>query len=257
MDPYNFILDTLKGAGELLLRLRSEAFETSTKNGDPRDIVTSVDVAVNEYITHKIQEQYPDHAIHSEEAAESASTSTHMWTIDPIDGSSNFSRGIPHFAICLGLMKEGVPVAGGILNPVTNELFSFERGKGAFLNGEPIKVSSIHALADAFVLLHTGRVPELASWGADGYKALLGKAKKTANFGSTALDTCFVAAGRVEASVYGTLSTLDIAPAIGLLQEAGGMIVNEDGLPLPYVRTPQKTYAVNNPQLFEALRTIV
>ena len=256
MNTYDFTLDTLKEAGVLLMRLRSEAFETLDKDGDPRNIVTSVDLAVNDFITRRIQSEFPDHAIHSEEAA-TIGEATHVWSIDPIDGSSNFSRGIPHFAMCLGLSVDGVPTVGGVLNPVTNELFSFKKGEGAFLNGAPIRVSEVRELKSAFVFFHTGRKPELWQWGGESYSKLLEHAKKTSNFGSTSLDTCFVAAGRIEASVYGTFSTLDIASAVGILTEAGGIMADANGEPVELSNTVQKVYTVNNQEILDQLRAIV
>lgn len=257
MDPYPFILDSLKEAGTILLKERESRFAVFHKGGDPKDIVTSVDHAINEYLTERIKESFPEDSIHSEETLEVNKPGTRIWTIDPIDGSSNFSRGIPHYSICLGLLENGVAIAGGVYNPATNELFSFEKGGGAFLNGAPIRVSQIKDLKDCFVLFHAGRRPDLQEWGGNGYRALLGSVKKTSNLAGTALDTCFVAAGRVEASVYGTMATMDIAPAVGILIEAGGAMADKDGLPITYTKESQKTYAVNCPEVLEGIKALV
>ncbi|MDB5189215.1 MAG: inositol monophosphatase 1-like [Parcubacteria group bacterium] len=256
MDPYPFILSLLEDAGKLLLELRGQSFITAIKNNDPRDIVTSVDLALNTFMSDRIRAAFPEDELHSEENVANAQGSR-IWTIDPIDGSSNFSRGIPHFAICLGISVDGTPQAGGVYNPITRELFSFAKGDGAFLNGAPLRVSDVQSLDQASVLFHAGRKLELQEWGGAGYRTLLTHAKKTANFGSTALDTCFVAAGRVEASVYGTMSTLDIAPAIGILTEAGGMMLDASGDPVRYLRAAQMTYAVCNRELFTVLRKVL
>ncbi len=257
MDTYLFTLKTLEDAGALLMRLREEKFETTMKGGNPRDIVTSVDFAVNDFIISRIQESFPGHAIHSEESEVDITQSPYLWTIDPIDGSANFSRAIPHFAVCLGLLENGVPTVGGVFNPVTRELFSFKKDQGAFLNGKPIRVSNTTDLKDATNSFHTGRKPELWDWGAESYRNLLEHGKKTVNFGSTSLDTCFVASGRLDASIYGLMSTLDITPVLGILKEAGGMMLNSEGEPVTFDARPQKTYAVNNRELFEQLRSIV
>lgn len=254
MNTHDFIIKALEEAGELLMRLRDESFETMIKNDNPRDIVTSVDLRVNELLTTRIKEAFPEHGIHSEETEDTGAGKEYLWSIDPIDGSSNFSRGIPHFAICLGLMERGVPIAGGIYNPVTRELFSYEKGKGAFCNGKPVAVSSVTSLSKATVFLTVGRNEALWDWGTNGYRSLLRAANKTRNFASTSLDVAFVAAGRIEACVYGTLSTLDIAPAIGILMEAGGMMVDENGMPVTYTTAPQRVYAINNPKLLQELR---
>lgn len=257
MDPYTFTLETLKEAGALLMTLRAEKFETLTKDDNPRDIVTSVDFAVNDFIISRIHEAFPGHAIHSEESDVDITQSPYLWTIDPIDGSANFSRAIPHFAVCLGLLENGVPVVGGVYNPVTEELFSFKKDGGAFLNGAPIHVSNTTNLKDATNSFHTGRKSELWDWGAQSYRNLLEHAKKTVNLSSTSLDTCFVAAGRLDASIYGLMNTLDITPALGILKEAGGLMLNEKGESVSFDAHPQRTYAVCNRELFDQLRALV
>ena len=245
MDRYNFIMTNVRLAGELLMRLRKEKFETLEKGGDPRDIVTSVDLAVNAFLIEKIREVFPEDALYSEEGG-GVSAAGRLWAIDPIDGSSNFSRGIPHFAICIAFLDGGVPETGAVYNPVTDELFSFKKGGGAFLNGAPIHVSGETDLKNAFVFLHAGRKPELWSWGGESYTKLLGAAKKTANYGGSALDACFVASGRIEANIYGRLTTMDIAAAIGILLEAGGRVVNEKGELVTFSSEPTKVVMANN-----------
>lgn len=252
MEPYDFIGSTVREAGEVLKKARDEGFTATMKGGDPRDVVTSVDFAVNEFIIGKIKEEYPDDAIYSEEGGGSA-LGGRVWAIDPIDGSSNFSRGIPHYAVCLALLEGGAPVAGAVYNPVTDELFSFKKGGGAFLNGAPIRVSAIIELKDASVFFHTGRTPEFWSWGGASYTKLLGAAKKTSNYSGSALDACFVAAGRIEANIYGRLTTMDIASAIGILLEAGGRVVNDKGEAIAFSTEPQRVMMTNSPEIESAL----
>lgn len=234
------------------MRLREEKFETLVKGGDARDIATSVDLAVNDFIIDKIKKTFPNDAIYSEESA-GAEADKNSWAIDPIDGSANFSRGIPHFAVCIAHLTSGVPDAGAVFNPVTNELFSFKKGGGAFLNGGTISVSKITELKEASVFLHAGRKPELWDWGGASYTKLLGAAKKTSNYSGSALDACFVAAGRIEANVYGRLTTMDIASAIGILCEAGGRIVNERGERITLSTEPQKVVMTNSQEIETAV----
>jgi len=257
MDRYDFIIEQVRAAGELLMQLRDKKFETLTKGGDPRDIVTSVDFAVNDFITGKIHEAFPEDSIYSEESTGVVTDTPNLWTIDPIDGSSNFSRNIPHFAICVAYLQNGVPEAGAVYNPITNELFSFKKGGGAFLNGKPIRVSGEADLKNAFVLLHAGRKAEMREWGGHAYRQLLEHAKKTSNLAGSALDACFVAAGRVEANIYGTLSTLDIAAAVGILHEAGGRIAGGNGETISLSEKPQKVLVSNNEHIETALLEIL
>lgn len=256
MSAYDFIVATVREAGEVLKKARDKGFQTSAKGGDPRDIITSVDLAVNEHIIKKIKETYPQDVLYSEEGG-GVESGARIWVIDPIDGSANFSRGIPHYAICIGLLEHGVPIAGAVYNPVTDELFSFKKDGGAFLNGKPISVSAIDTLKDAAVFFRAGREPELWNWGGSSYTKLLSHANKTFNYGGSALDACFVAAGRIEANIYGRLTTMDIASAIGILLEAGGQVVNEKGEPIEFSTEPQTIVMANTKEIKQALLTLL
>ena len=252
MNHYDFVTKTVREAGRLLLKLRDEGFSATHKGSDQRDIVTSVDTAINEFIIGKIKEAFPNDAIYSEESI-GVEDGKNSWAIDPIDGSSNFARGIPHYAVCIAHLSGGVPNTGAVYNPVTNELFSFKKGGGAFLNGKPISVSHISDMKEASVFLHAGRKPELWDWGGASYTKLLAGAKKTLNYGGSALDACFVASGRIEANIYGRLSTMDIASAIGILLEAGGRVVNDNGEPAVFSTEPQKVLMTNCKEIEQSL----
>lgn len=258
MEAHEFVRETLLRAGDHLREALQKGIAVDHKGDDPRDIITNVDTEINDLIISAIRSHFPEDRIYSEESApQSNASARRVWTIDPIDGSSNFARGIPHYAIVIGLLIDEVPVAGGVYNPITNELFSFEKGVGAFLNGVRIHVSDITELNKAGIFLHAGRKPELWGWGGHAYTALLERAQKTSNFAGSALDLCFLAAGRVEGVVYGRLSMRDIAPAIGILLEAGGMIRGEQGQALVYEAAPQKIFASNNQEINEALRAAI
>jgi myo-inositol-1(or 4)-monophosphatase len=258
MHFYDFSIDVAQKAGQLLLEYREQGFETATKGGNVRDVVTSADKYVNEFLVQKIRAAFPEHRIYSEEGAEGAEESEYLWVIDPIDGSSNFSRGIPHYAVSIGLLTNGVPEVGAVYNPVTCELFSFKKGGGAFLNGTPIRVSDVPTLARAQVIFSPGsRRPELWDWASASYRKLLEHSFKRGMYGSSALDLCYVACGRADAGVYGTLSTLDIAGALGILTEAGGSALSSSGGPVLLRPESQKVYFGNGPELAEEVRILL
>ncbi len=253
MNTYDFTIKTVKEAGELLLKLREKGFEVESKGFDPRDVVTSVDRDVNEFIVEKIKKEFPAYSIYSEEGGGKSEENDYKWIIDPIDGSSNFSRGIPHFAVCLGLLDKNTPVVGAVYNPVTKELFSFKKGQGAFLNNNPIKVLKEKELKNSYIFFTAGRKEGSREWGGESYKSLLASVKKTRNFASSSLDICFVASGKIEANIYGTLSTLDISPALGILTEAGGVVTNESGEVPNLSNEPQKIFMANNKKTLKEL----
>jgi len=250
---YNFIILIIKQAGDILLDSRKKHFEVLSKGGDSRNIVTSVDIEVNDFLEKAIYSTYPEDIIFSEETRDVATTKTTFWSIDPIDGTSNFSRHIPHFAIVITYIENNRPAVGAVYNPITRELFSFEKGKGAYLNGEKISVSSVSTLKESYTLLHIGRLDSVREWGIKLQKILLGKAKKTINLGSSALDLCFLAAGRVDVVIYGTLTTRDIAMAVAIVREAGGEVYDILGKPVSISSEPQKIIGVSNKELFDEI----
>lgn len=253
-NRYDFTLSLIKEAGELALKSKEKHLEISVKNNDPRDLVTNVDIEVSEFISQKIRETFPGEKIYSEEADEDVSQSS-CWTIDPIDGTALFARSIPYFSIVIAYVENGVPIVGAIYNPITRELFSFQKGGGAFLNGRQVKVSEKTELAQSFVLIHAGRHKDLWDWGANAYRFLLERANKSANFGSSALDICFVGCGRIEAVIYGNLTPVDISAAIGFLHEAGGQVVGSGGVPIDSLsKKRQKVVSVNNKNILAALQ---
>jgi myo-inositol-1(or 4)-monophosphatase len=256
MSYYDFTLDLVQCAGEKL-RVASQHIVISHKGTDVRDVVTNTDLEINTFLIDEIKHAYPDHHIYSEEGEGTNATSEYEWTIDPIDGSANFSRGIPHFAICIGLLKNHVPIVGAVFNPITNELFSFEEGRGAFLNGNSIQSSDIVEPSEAQGILIVGHQASLWDWGTAVYRSFLEQVKKQKAFGSSSLDLCFLAAGRADIVVYGTLTTKDIASAVGIVRAAGGEVYTIEGIPVEFSATRQTVVATATKELFEKARPLL
>ena len=153
-----------------------------------------------------------------------------MWLVDPLDGTTNFLHGIPHFAISIGLEREGAIVAGVIYNPANDELYTAERGKGAFLNDKRLRVAARKQMSEAVIacgLPHHGHGDLVL-----GRKEIAAVQEKVAGlrrFGAASLDLAFVAAGRFDAYWERDLSPWDMAAGIVLLREAGGFVTDVDG----------------------------
>lgn len=258
-DLYEFTVKLVEKAGNNLKELYYSDFSVSYKGNDIKNVITNADIKINDFIISEIKKRFPDHSIYSEEGTgEQSKKSEYAWTIDPIDGTYNFLRHIPHFAVCIGLMKNNEPIVGAVYNSITGELFSFQKNNGAFLNGQKIQVSLQTDLKKSFILLRVGRKPEFIEWGVNLYKLFLEKEIKVSNLASSSLDICFVAAGRAEAAIYGTLTTMDAAPAIGILNEAGGEFVelsasDDKSLYLKFSKKPQKILAVCNTSIKEEI----
>lgn len=252
MNYYDFTLKLINEGADLLLKKYHTDFKVRIKNDDPRNFVSEVDLEVNKFLISKIEEAYPDHAVYSEEGG-GTEGKKYLWALDPIDGTSNFIRRIPHFALSITLLEDGVPIVGAVLNPITNELYSFEKGKGAFLDGDKVTVSDVRELKDAWVPYRTGGKPQYWKWGVEIYYALLENCNKSGSFGSLGLDICFVGAGKIDGLIYGRASLLDNAVAIGFLKEAGGVYSDFDGNTPEFSKHPQPVIFANSQEILDKL----
>ena len=203
-----------------------------TKKGEI-DLVTEVDLACERMCRELLAERFPEHDILAEELSVSpgeVARAPYRWVFDPLDGTTNFAHGLPVFCASLALELEGQPIVGAIYDPSRRELFTAERGQGAFLNGAPLRASATAALGDA--LLVTGfpydmhvRGPELVEL----FGQFLGRARAVRRLGSAALDLCYVAAGRFDGFWEQHLKPWDVAAGALVVTEAGGRVTGMDG----------------------------
>ena len=197
------------------------------------DLVTEVDLAVERAFRTLIAGRFPDHQILAEELGGAAAVPPGpCWVFDPIDGTTNFAHGLPIFCASLALEIDGVPEVAAVYDPNRKELFTAERGGGAFLNGVPLRVSSADRLVDAMLVtgfpydVHT-RVDEIVGL----FGAFVGQARAVRRLGSAAIDLCYVAAGRMDGFWEADLKPWDVAGGALIVAEAGGRITNTDGEP--------------------------
>jgi myo-inositol-1(or 4)-monophosphatase len=195
------------------------------------DLVTEVDVAVERMFRAMIAERFPDHQILAEELGGAAvAPAGPCWVFDPIDGTTNFAHGLPIFCSSLALEIDGRAEVAAIYDPTRKELFTAERGGGAFLNGKPLRVSSASQLVDAMLVtgfpydVHS-RVDEIVGL----FGAFVGQVRAVRRLGSAAIDLCYVAAGRLDGFWESDLKAWDIAGGALIVAEAGGRITNMAG----------------------------
>lgn len=197
------------------------------------DLVTEVDVEVEQMFRAMIAARFSDHAVLGEEMGGSASVPAGpCWIFDPIDGTTNFAHGLPIFCSSLALEVDGVAEVAAVYDPTRKELFTAEREGGAFLNGRPLHVSAAETLVDAMLVtgfpydVHT-RVDEIVGL----FGAFVGRARAVRRLGSAAIDLCYVAAGRMDGFWESDLKPWDIAGGALIVSEAGGRVTNMAGEP--------------------------
>lgn len=197
----------------------------------PGDFVTAADLKAEGILLEELTKARPAFGFLSEESPEKIGPDpTYRWIIDPLDGTTNFMHGLPHFAISLALEKDKELIAGLIYDPIKEEMFRAEKGGGAFLNDQRIRVSSRKKLEES--LLATGipfqnfpLQPEFLSQ----LQKLMPKVAGVRRWGAAALDLAYVAAGRFEGYWENTISAWDIAAGIILVREAGGKVTDLNG----------------------------
>jgi len=218
-------------AGEIQMSRRESGFHIDKKG--TIDLVTEVDLECENMCRALLAERFPEHDILAEELSSGPGqprTSRFRWVFDPLDGTTNYAHGLPVFCASLALEIDGRAEVGAIYDPTRKELFTGERGHGAFVNGRRLRVSETASLLDALLVtgfpydVHQKLVPLLAMFG-----AFLGQARAVRRLGSAALDLCYVAAGRFDGFWEQTLKPWDVAAGALIVEEAGGRITGMDG----------------------------
>lgn len=250
-----FIKDIAEEAGNIALAEMKKINPSDIKRkGDQneKDLVTAVDLMVEKKIVSRIKERFPDHDIYGEESGKTAKGSEFCWIIDPIDGTVSYIHQTASFSVSIALQHKGEIIAGSVFAPKLGELFWAEKGKGAFLNGEKIRVSGRERLAESLVA--TGFACLRAGLKENNLKYLnkiLPDICDIRRDGSAALDLAYVASGRYDAFWEMSLNLYDIAAGILLVEEAGGRVSDMSGSRA----FPEKGLLVSNGLIHEKLMT--
>ena len=229
-----FAIDTAKGAGNIVKKHFGNIKSIDRKSTNI-DLLTVADTESEAFILKKITSAYPHHHIIAEESAITKRDSDYQWVIDPLDGTTNFVHNLPIFAISIGLQYKGKTILGVVHNPAVDKCFWAEKNGGAFLNKNPIHITSTNTLSNS--LLVTG-FPYIHddSWERcfDYFKEFYGKTQGVRRLGAAALDFCFVAMGRFEGFWEFGLQPWDVCAGALILEEAGGRVSDWDGSPMPF-----------------------
>ncbi len=227
----NVMVQAALKAGKSLARDFGEVQNLQVSVKGPSDFVSQADLKAEKIVRDELMKARPTYGFLGEEGGEEIGTDgAHRWIVDPLDGTTNFLHGIPQFAVSIGLERSGEIVAGVIFNPATDELYTAERGGGAFLNDRRIRVAARKQLSDSVVCCG---VPHLGRGNHGRFlvelRHVMGETAGVRRMGAAALDLAYVAAGRFDGFWEAELSPWDIAAGIVLIREAGGFVSDMGG----------------------------
>lgn len=241
------IQNVIRESGDLILEHFGSRISADRKMDG--SFVTSLDREVEKRIRRAIQNEYPDHSILGEEEGIAGNDPDHLWILDPIDGTHNFMRGLPHFAISLGYAHRGVLESGIVFIPSENAWFEGTRGMGARKNGKEIGLAKVSRLEDASLGFDSSFALHPAEMG----KLLGDLSSKTFNvriFGSTAVMLAYLAEGKIDAIVEVSVQPWDYAGGAIIAMEAGAAFCQPDGSPFHLSST---SYLATSPEILESL----
>jgi myo-inositol-1(or 4)-monophosphatase len=227
----NVMVKAARHAGRSLKRDLGEIEHLQVSLKGPANFVSLADKRAEEMLYADLAKARPGYGFIGEEGGtREGADKTHSWIVDPLDGTTNFLHGIPQFAISIALAREGSVIAGVIYNPANDELYLAERGKGAFLNDQRLRVAGRRNLSECVIacgLPHIGR-GDFEQF-RDELREIQGRVAGMRRFGAASLDLAFVAAGRLDGFWERNLSPWDIAAGQIIVREAGGMVSGIEG----------------------------
>ncbi|MGF1462247.1 MAG: inositol monophosphatase family protein [Maricaulaceae bacterium] len=227
----NIMMAAARKAGRKLARDFGEVEHLQVSKKGPADFVTAADMVAEKIIFEHLSENRPGYGFLMEERGDVAGTDrTHRFIVDPLDGTLNFMHGLPHFAVSIGLERDGEIVMGLVYDVIKDEMFWAEKGRGAYINDRRLRVSARKHLSDA--VFATG-IPFLGKPGHASFVkelfAVMSQVAGVRRFGSAALDLAYVAAGRYDGFWERNLKPWDTAGGAILVREAGGYVTDIDG----------------------------
>ena len=234
---------------------RADSLKEVEYKGAVNNLVTDVDKACEKMIIDEVSSAFPAHSILAEEGGEGGDDSESLWIIDPLDGTTNYAHGFPFYAVSIAYVHKGEVLAGVAYIPSRDEMFTAVKGKGACLNGDPMRVSSVpdleHSLiATGFAYSKQGKGESVKYFG-----RILEKAQAVRRPGAAVLDLCYVACGRFDGFWEMGLNPWDVAAGQLMIKEAGGKVTMMEGQELDiYGKNIVATNGVIHEELLNALK---
>ena len=254
MQPnIDFLATLAKEAGEILKQGYGKEHQISYKG--PINLVTEVDRKSEDMLIERILGAFPDHSIVAEESGYFEGKNDHRWFIDPVDGTSNYAKGFPIFCVSIGYAYKGSMALAAIYDPTRDECYCAERGSGAWLNGEQIRVSNTDQLIDSMLVTGFPYDMQQKENNLNHFARLSHKVQTIRRLGSAVLDQAYVASGRLDGYWEIGISAWDIAAGTLVVEEAGGVVTTVDG-DKDYFKPPFDIVAANpalHPKLLAVL----
>lgn len=244
----------IKEAGDRIQETFEKELTVQTKS-NRKDLVTNVDKETEQFFIERIKETFPTHRVLGEEGFgdDVSALDGIVWIIDPIDGTMNFIHQQRNFAISIGIFQNGIGMLGYIYDVVHDELYYAQKGKGAFLNDQPLPRLQPVSVREAIISLNATWVTENMRIDPKVLAPLVKEARGTRSYGSAALEMAYVAAGRLDAYITMRLSPWDFAGGLIIVEEVGGIVTNLYGEPLHLLG--QNSVFVSKPGLHEEILT--
>jgi myo-inositol-1(or 4)-monophosphatase len=252
----NVMVDAATKAGRALTRDFGEVANLQVSRKGPADFVTQADKRAEKIIYEELSRARPNYQFLMEERGEvGGKDKQHRWIVDPLDGTTNFLHSLPMWAVSVALEREGEIVAAVIYNPIMEELYTAERGQGAFFNDTRMRVAGRRDLAD--MVMGTG-VPFLGKPGHGKFllemRSIMGRVAGIRRYGAAALDLAYVAAGRLDGFWERDLQPWDVAAGLLLIREAGGFVTDMNGENAdPF----SGSYIAGNDEVVSKLKTLI
>ncbi|HVI24993.1 MAG TPA: inositol monophosphatase family protein [Xanthomonadaceae bacterium] len=260
----NVMVKAARAGGNVLLRHMNKLDALNVMEKGRMDYASEVDGLAEAEIVKELRRAYPEYGVLGEEGGAqkgNRGASRYTWVIDPLDGTSNYLHGIPHWCVSIALVEAGEPVHGVVFDPLRNELFTASRGSGAVLNERRIRIGERKDLAGAMLI--TGFPPRERARVApqlDALREMLGEAEDVRRTGSAALDLAWTACGRADAYFEAGLQPWDIAAGMLLVREAGGRVCDFRGAALARLDVADargRQVIAGNVKLSEAVQKVV
>lgn len=242
----------IKEAGRKIRHSFASELSIESK-ADANDLVTNMDKEIEQFFIQHIRQDYPNHRILGEEGFGDNLTSLegYVWMLDPIDGTMNFIHQQRNFAISLGIFKDGIGELGYIYDVIHDELYSAQKGHGAYLNDEQIPVLEPTTISEAVIGMNASWVIPNSHIENEGLIRLVQDVRGIRSYGSAALELAYVATGRIDAYMSMRLSPWDVAGGVVIAQEVGAIATNLNGEPLKFLG--QDTFIVARQSLHDSL----